>query len=95
MASILSLIWDKCPTLVKWIIGAIVLFMWAPMAIRDGLQNFVHEEAEASMSSFKIEQKYKDQAIIKEMKTIKDDMKIVKHYILYKKVLKEPEPIEE
>jgi hypothetical protein len=91
MPAFLALLWDKCPTLAKWVIGIIVMFMWAPMAIRDGLQNFVHEQAEASMQTFKLEQKYKDEAIIKEMKVIKNDMKFVKHYILYKKVLKEPE----
>ena len=91
MTAILALFWDKVPALIKWLIGIVVLFMWAPMAIRDGVQNFVHTQAEASMSSYKVEQKYKDQALAKDIKSLSDDMKIVKHYILYKKVLKEPE----
>lgn len=78
----LSLIWDKLPAPLRWIILAGVILFYTPLKIREEAIQFVDTRVYAVITPMKDQRDMQILTMEQNIKDIKDDMREVRNHLL-------------
>ena len=85
MSTFLSVLWDKIPGAIRWVILTILFIIWTPLKVREELILFIDSRAWAVIAPLKIETDSEITKMKTDLADLKDDVRDVKNYLLYKK----------
>lgn len=78
-------LWDKIPGWFKWILAAVVILFYTPIKIREELIYFIDTRVHAVIIPMKEKRDQELKDIHSDLGDMKQDIRDVKNYLLYKK----------
>lgn len=85
MPAMLASLWAITPKWLRWIIGSIAIISMTPLYLVTKGKAMINTEISVAMTSHQKDQALIDQKQDMEYKSMKSDIRFIKHYIVYKK----------